>query len=52
MKKRNHFEKLQNSYLKFRNNLLNMRKSLSTDKRIEYEGLIDAIRFQKLQRTV
>ena len=50
MKKRNHFEKLQNSYLKFRNNLLNMRKSLSTDKRIEYEGLIDAIRFQKLQR--
>ena len=48
IKKRNHFEKLQNKYYKYKNNFLSMRQSMSNDKRIQCESLIDKIRINKM----
>lgn len=51
IKKEKNFEKLQNSYNKYRNNLLSMRQSLSMDKKKEYLNLIDKIRLKKLSES-
>ena len=48
IKKRNHFETLNNRYNTFKNNLLNMRRSISNEKRKEYQSLVDKIKLKKL----
>ena len=48
IKRRNEFIKLNKKYNTYKNNLLNLRRSLSNDKRIEYQNLIDKIRLNKL----
>ena len=48
VKRRNEFIKLNKKYNTYKNNLLNMRRSISNDKKIEYQNLIDKIRLKKL----
>ena len=49
IKKRNNFEKLNDKYFKYKNNLLSMRQSMSTDKKIEYQNLVDKIKLKNLE---
>ena len=47
MKKRNQFIKLNNRYNNFRNDFLAMRQSLSVDKKIQYQNLVDKIKLKR-----
>ena len=49
IKKKINFEKLNDKYFKYKNNLLSMRQSMSTDKRIEYQNLVYKIRLKNLE---
>ena len=40
---------LRNIYFKYKNNLLSMRQSMSTDKKIEYQNLVDKIKLKNLE---
>ena len=48
VKRRNEFIKLNKKYNTFKNNLLSMRRSLSNDKKIEYQNLVDKIRLKQI----
>ena len=48
IKKKKHFEKLNKRYNTYKHNLLSMRQSISKDKRIEYQNLVDKIKLKKL----
>ena len=48
VKRRNEFIRLNKKYNTYKNNLLSMRRSISNDKKIEYQNLIDKIRLKKL----
>ena len=47
-KKKFHFEKLNKRYNLYKHNFLKMRRSMSNDKKKEYEYLVDKIRARKL----
>ena len=48
VKRKNEFIKLNKKYNTFKNNLLSMRRSLSNDKKIEYQNLVDKIRLKQI----
>ena len=47
IKKRNQFIKLNNRYNNFRNDFLGMRQSLSMDKKIQFQNLVDKIKLKR-----
>ena len=48
VKRRNEFIKLSKRYNAYKHNLLSMRQSMSNDKRIQYQKLVDKIKIKKL----